>query len=347
MSLPMRRWLTYLGFVGFFGLNFLPGIAPATAENEERATAFELPHWFKASFLDLKDDVATAAKANKRLIVYIGQDGCPYCRELMQNNFTQKDIVDYTQRHFDVVAINMWGDADVTDFSGKTQTEKQLAAALNVKYTPTLLFFNEKGEIALRINGYFPPHQMRAALRYVAEKRETKQSFRDYYAQVAPPAASGQLHANPQFRKPPYDLAQRGGNKPLVVFFEQKECKACDEFHTNVVARKETAALLKRFDVVQLDMWGNTPLTTPQAKASTARDWAKQLNVVYAPSLVFFDANGREVMRTEAMLKAFHTQSAMDYVASGAYKTQPNFQRYIEERAGRLRAQGVKIDIWE
>lgn len=338
------------GFSFLFCLSLFGGVTLAADEPDEtpaRATDFDIPTWFKASFLDLKDDVATAAKENKRLLMYIGQEGCPYCRELMQNNFGQKDIVDYTRRHFDVIAVNMWGDAEVTDFNGKTVTEKQLAEQLKVKYTPTLLLFNEKGEVALRINGYFPPHQMRAALRYVAEKREGKQSFRDYYAQQSPPPASGKLNSDPQFRKPPYDFSRRKDAKPLVVVFEQKECSACDEFHRNVLARKETQELLKGFEAAQLDMWAATPVTTPNGTKSNARDFAKQLKVVYAPSMVFFDRNGQEVMRTEAMLKAFHVQSTLDYVASGAYKTQPNFQRYIEERASKLRDQGVKINIWE
>jgi hypothetical protein len=37
----------------------------------------------------------------------------------------------------------------------------------------------------------------------------------------------------------------------------------------------------------------------------------------------------------------------MDYVASGAYKTQPNFQRYISGRADKIEAQGGHVDLWK
>jgi hypothetical protein len=37
----------------------------------------------------------------------------------------------------------------------------------------------------------------------------------------------------------------------------------------------------------------------------------------------------------------------LEYVASGTYKDQPSLQRYIRERADRLREQGVVVDIWE
>lgn len=322
------------------------GAFAAEYDKKPSDTQFETPSWFKSSFLDLKEDIASAAAENKRLLVYIGQDGCPYCKELMQNNFAQKDIVDFTRKHFDVLALNMWGDGEVVDTRGKSMTEKQLAEALDIKYTPTLLFFDEQGQIALRINGYFPPHQMRAALRYVAEKREKQEDFRTYYARVSPPAASGKLHANPAFVKPPYDFSKSGG-KPLVVFFEQKQCSDCDRLHREVMTRKETAAQLKRFKAAQFDMWAQTPVTTPDGTKTTARDWAQKLNIAYAPSAVLFDANGKEILRIEALLKAFHVQSALDYVASGAYRRQPSLQRFIDERASEMRARGEKVDIWK
>lgn len=335
-------------FVAMMWLATAMTAAAHAAEYEKKpaSTQFEIPSWFKSSFLDLKDDVATAAHGGKRLLVYIGQDGCPYCQELMQNNFAQKDIVEFTQKHFDVLALNMWGDSEVTDTHGKTMTEKELAEALQVKYTPTLLFFDEQGQVALRINGYFPPHQMRAALRFVAEKREKQEDFRSYYARVSPPAASGKLHKHAAFARAPYDFSKSTG-KPLVVFFEQKQCSECDRLHREVMPGKETVAQLKRFRAAQLDMWATTPVITPSGEKITAREWAQQLKLAYAPSIVMFDTTGKEALRVEALLKAFHVQSALEYVSSGAYRKQPNFQRYIDERASARRARGEHIDIWK
>src|SRR5437763_3373208 len=46
--------------------------------------AIEVPAWFSETFLDLREDVREAATEGKRLMIYLGQDGCPYCRALMQ-----------------------------------------------------------------------------------------------------------------------------------------------------------------------------------------------------------------------------------------------------------------------
>lgn len=323
-----------------------PDVASASAlAKKPSSTQFEIPSWFKTSFLDLREDVSTAARQGKRLMVYFGQDGCPYCRELMQNNFAQKDIVDYTRKHFDAVAVNLWGDTEVTTIDGKTMSEKQLGEHLKISYTPTLLFFDEKGNTVLRLNGYYPPHRFRAALQYASGGQSKTESFRDYLARVAPPPASGKLHSEPGFLKSSAQL-NKLDSKPLVVFFEQKDCSGCDTLHQKIFTLPETRAQLKRFNAIILDMWGKDSVVTPQGKVTTAREWAKELDISYAPSAVLFD-QGKEVIRIEGMLKSFHVQSVLDYVASRAYIKQPNLQRYIDERATGLRASGKQLDIWQ
>lgn len=307
---------------------------------------FQMPAWFKVSFLDLKDDVADAASQRKRLVIFFHQDGCPYCATLINTNFSQKRIADYSQKHFDFLEINMWGDREVTDLSGNTFSEKDYAATLKVWFTPTLLFFDEQGHVVLRVNGYYPPHQFMAALRYVAEKQENTIKFRQYYAKRSPPPAAGKLHKEAFFAEPPYDFSKTTGAKPVAVFFEQKDCSGCDALHTNILKQSATLEQINRFESFQLDRWANTRIVTPAGEKTTARDWANALNIAYVPAVVFFD-QGKEVMRIEAMFKAFHVQSIMDYVASGAYKREPSFQRFISERATQLREQGIQVDLWK
>ncbi len=304
------------------------------------------PDWFKASFLDLREDVAEAAAENKRVLLYFYQDGCPYCEKLINTNFAQRDIVAKTWENFDVIAINMWGDNTVTDLQGNEVSEKSFSVGLKVQFTPTLLFLDEQGRVALRINGYYPPHKFMAALDYVAGRQEQKLTFREYLAKVDPAAARGKLHIEKGFLQPPYDLQRKAGDKPLLVLFEQKECPVCDEMHGEAFRRLETRKLLAAFDVVLIDIWDKTPLTTPTGKRLPTAEWVRELQVQYAPSLVFFDVSGKEVFRTEAYLRPFHLQSAMDYVASGAYKTQTEFQRFVQDRADHMREQGIEVDLW-
>lgn len=304
------------------------------------------PHWFKSSFLDLREDVAEAGEANKRVLLYFYQDGCPYCEKLVNTNFAQRDIEEKTRQNFDVVAINMWGDASLTDLQGREVTEKQFSVGLKVQFTPTLLFLDEAGKVALRTNGYYPPHKFIAALDYVAEKREDELRFADYLAARNPQKASGRLHIGKAYIRPPYDLQRRIGDKPLLVLFEQHECPACDEMHGEALRRIESIKLLKQFDVVLLDIWSKQPLTTPDGKKLSVKLWARELGIQYAPSMLFIDDKGSEVFRAEAYLRPFHTQSVLEYVASGSYKNQPEFQRYVQDRADHMREQGIEVDLW-
>ncbi len=310
--------------------------------------AIEIPAWFQETFLDFREDVREAAKQGKRLMIYFGQDGCPYCRQLMRVNFSQKDIVDKARGSFIAVAVNVWGDRETRWTDGKTLTEKALAARLGIQFTPTLLFLDEKGGVALRINGYYPPHQLRVALDYVAGKEEKKAPFSAYLQPNAREPASGTLHDQAFFLKAPLDLdrSRRPAPRPLAVLFELKQCAACDELHRQGFEDPAVRKLIGQFDVARLELFGTARIVTPAGKPVTAKQWGRELKVAYTPTFVFFDGNGREIFRVEAYVRPFHLASALDYVASGAYRTQPSFQRYLQARAEKIRAASGRIDLW-
>ena len=306
----------------------------------------EKPAWFKESFLDLREDVQEATESKKRVLIYFYQDGCPYCAKLLQDNFGQKRLANKTRKNFDVIALNMWGDKEVTDLEGSLTTEKQFAVKMKVMYTPTLVFLTEKGKTALRVNGYYAPNKFETALDYVRSHSEDKISFRNYVRKNLKEATSGKLNHQDFILSSPYNLKSLiNSNKPLLVLFEQKKCQDCDELHGEIFKRKETLKQINRFNVVRLDMWSNEMLLNTKGKRMTAKAFAKSLNINHSPSFVFFDKKGKDIFRIDAYMKSFHTQSVMDYIASGAYKVQPNFQRYIATRAAKLEEQGIHVDL--
>ncbi len=320
----------------------------ALNEDMTNPGSIEHPAWFKNSFMDIAEDIAEATEEGKRLMLYFYQDGCPYCKKLIEVNFSRQDVVDKTRATVDVLAINMWGDREVTGLDGETVSEKEFARQMRVMFTPTMLFLDEQGKVALRVNGYYKPAKFMAALDYVAGHGEKKERFAEFYQRVKPAPVSGRLHRE-TFVRPLAQLADtpRASSGYRLVLFEQKQCPSCDELHLDIFKRPQTRELLERFDVFQVDMWSDEVLKTPAGESLSGRQWAKKLDIKYAPSLVFLDEAGKEVFRAEAYLKAFHVQSVLDYVSSGAYLDEPEFQRYIDVRADRLRAQGVSVDLME
>ena len=309
----MRRWL------------FLALIAAALGVH---AQAIEIPAWFSDSLLEIPEEVRDAARDGKRLMLYFGQDGCPYCKELMQTNFTQRAIVEKTRRHFVAIALNIWGDREVQWTDARRMSEKELARALKVQYTPTLIFLDGKGAIAARLNGYYPPPRFSAALDYAAGLAGQGRRFEDYMKAAVKDAASAKLHDEAFFRKLP---AKLGGKRPVALVVETPYCAGCDELHREGFRSPEVRRLLERFDVYRL--------TPDDARALSLR-------VAYTPTIAFFDG-GREVFRIEAYLRPFHLAAALDYVASSAYRAEPSFQRYLQARAERLRERGAAVDLWK
>jgi len=309
----------------------------------------EYPSWFKESFLEFSDDIAEAAEQGKRVMLLMHQDGCPYCNILVERNLSQKNIVDLMRSKFEVIELNIWGDREVITVDGETFTEKEFAAALRVQFTPTLLFFNEQGKPILTLNGYLPPNEFLTALRFVAENHESRMSYREFVrSQPASNEGANELIEEVFFQSPPYNLVRSGGtsDKPLAVFFEQKQCPNCETLHHKVLVDEDTRNLLTNFDVVQLDMWSDQPLISTTGATTTAREWASELDVSYAPTILLFNSVGEEVIRSEAWFKIFHTQSLFDYVHSESYQFEPNFQRYISARADHFIEQGIDVDIW-
>jgi thioredoxin-related protein len=304
--------------------------------------AQEPPAWFSESLLELPQEVKEAAAQGKRVMLYFGQDGCPYCKRLLEVNFRQAAIAAKAQRHLVALALNIWGDREVTWIDGAVMSEKRLAAQLKVQFTPTLIFLDERGGVALRINGYYPPHHFEAALDHVAGKI----SFGEYLDRQRGEPASANLHPEPFFMPAPFDLRRRASVRPLAVLFETPFCAQCDELHAVAFKRHEVLEQLARFDVFRFSFAAGEALTTPEGAKSNAADWARALGVGYVPTLVLFDARGREVFRAEAYLRPFHIAGALEYVSSGAYTREPSFQRFLQSRAERMRERGERVDLW-
>jgi thioredoxin-related protein len=99
--------------------------------------------WFSVTFKDVRDDIETARKAGKRLVLVFEQRGCIYCRKMHEELLADPKVRDYIKANYMVVQINMFGDEEITDIDGKQLTEKTAARRWGVLFTPTVLFMPE------------------------------------------------------------------------------------------------------------------------------------------------------------------------------------------------------------
>jgi thioredoxin-related protein len=146
--------------------------------------------WFLNSFLDLREDLESAASEGKRLAIMWELRGCPYCRETHLVNFADQEIVGYIKANFEVLQLNLIGARKVIDFDRKELSEKELAEKYAIRFTPTFQFFPAStdglelkeplGREVARAPGYLKPQHFLAMFQFVRDKAYEHGTFRDF-----------------------------------------------------------------------------------------------------------------------------------------------------------------------
>ncbi len=299
------------------------------------------PEWFKLSFLDFREDLKEAREVGKDgLLVYYGQKYCAYCKQFLEKDLAREDIQAYTLERFDVIGIDIHGDRMVVDPAGMELTERELAIREETNFTPTVVFYAREGKEVLRLRGYYPPYRFRAALEYVADGHYKNEPYREYLARADVPLVfePGDLNEQPFFMRGPMmlDRSRIRGEQPLVVFFEQGNCHACDVLHSGPLQDPEIRQRISRLENVQLSYWGDTPVVTPAGERTTSRKWAESLGLFYTPTLVVYDDRGHEIIRVDSVVQFYRLRNILDYVLTEGYRDYPTFQSWRTSRSPRL-----------
>lgn len=299
-------------------------------DDKQLETTIDHPEWFKLSLGDLRDDLSDAKENNKQgIIVYFGQQRCAYCKKFFDTSLADIDIQNYLRKHYDVIALDIWSSEDIIDTDSRVYSERELAIHYKTNFTPSLVFYDLTGKPVLRLRGYYPPYKFRAALQYVTEGFYTKETFPEYLERANPGdffLLAG-LNERDFFVLPPYDTPSLLKNKkPTAIFFEQGNCHTCDLLHTGPLSKDTNVHELEKMNVVQLNMWANTPVTLPNGSSSTAKDWAKSLGIFYTPSIIFFDEKGSEIIRVDSVTQFYRLWGVLDYVNREGYKHTRNYQ---------------------
>lgn len=119
---------------------FMTGSASATTLGED---GLHKEPWFTITFKDIREDMAAAKAAGKRLALIIEQRGCIYCRKLHETVLSDPEVAKYISANFVVVQYNMFGDEEVTDLDGAKLTEKTAVRRWGLAFTPTVIFLPE------------------------------------------------------------------------------------------------------------------------------------------------------------------------------------------------------------
>ena len=119
------------------------------------ATRDPATHFFQESFGDLTEELETARSEGKQAImIFFELDDCPFCHRMKREVLNRSEVQDYYRKHFRILAMDIEGDVEITNFKGKATTEKAFAEKENrVRATPVIAFFDLQGNLLTKYTG--------------------------------------------------------------------------------------------------------------------------------------------------------------------------------------------------
>ena len=303
------------------------------------------PDWFKESFLDFREDAEEAGIEGKHLLVFFHVAGCPYCKKMIDDNFTGGVNAKSIQADFESIHIDLKGSKEVAFNKDMTVSEADLGKALGVNYTPTILFMSADNKVVARLNGYRSPREFKQVLNFVKEKAYKKMDL----------AAYRQKHLNDDVYSlkinPGYlaetDLQKLSKkNKPLMILFEDKTCDECARFYKETLDLKETKKILKKYNVVRLDALSDSEIIDIEGNKTTAKARLKKRNISYRPAVLLY-SEGKEIEKVTGLLKSYHFQQLLNFVAEKKYTKFDTWIGYLGEQSKKILESGQDIDIWK
>ncbi len=303
----------------------------------------QFPPWFKESFLEIAADVEEAGEEGKHVMLFFHVANCPYCYKMLEENFKASTYTNFLQEKFDAIEINLRGDREVVFNEVLTVPEKELARHLGVLYTPTILFLDPNNKVVLRLNGYRSVSAFKYVLDFVDQRAYTRTNLSQYIEDSSKKSVY-EFRDHDSFSS--LKELHAAGGKPLALLFEDRSCDECDTLHDGILSLPETKALLEKLTVIRLDAFSDEPIIGIDGNPTTPMALAAALGITYRPGILLFD-KGKEVLRIDGMLRSFHFQQALRYVADRHHLKYPQFRDYRRLNTREIRESGRDIHIWK
>lgn len=157
----------------------------------------------KINWVTLNEALELQKKTPKKIMMDVYTNWCGPCKLLDKNTFHNKDVVDYVNKHYYAVKFNGEGN-DVIKYkenefknprynpenANRRNSAHQLTGYLRVSAYPTIVFFDEKGEVLAPIRGYQQPTQLELYLKLFKKDDhkniKTQEEFNAYYKAFKP-----------------------------------------------------------------------------------------------------------------------------------------------------------------
>jgi thioredoxin-related protein len=119
------------------------------------------------------------------------------------------------------------------------------------------------------------------------------------------------------------------GKKGLMILFTTQGCSYCEQFIRDSLGDPKIAALVQeKFSSLGLEIFDDAEMVTPTGETMAVKHFAKKEGVGFAPTLLFYDNQGKRVLRQVGYQAPQRFLHLMDYVAENHYQSQ-NLRDFI------------------
>ncbi|MEJ2406500.1 MAG: thioredoxin family protein [Candidatus Thiodiazotropha sp.] len=143
----MHNKITALAFIVFSLFSVTVGAAEAPRD--------PYTYFFNETFGDFSEELQNAKDQGKKgVMIFFEMDECPFCHWMKMNVLNRPDVQEYYRKNFLMFPVDIEGDIQITDFKGKTMSQKDFAfKEYRVRATPVIAFFDLDGNIVQRHTG--------------------------------------------------------------------------------------------------------------------------------------------------------------------------------------------------
>ena len=147
-------------------------------------------------WMTMNEALAAQAQNPKKIFMDVYTDWCGPCKMLDKNTFTNKRLVRFVNKNYYAVKFDGEGTESITykDFTYTNPNHQPdrkgrnaqhfFADALRINAYPSLVFFDEKGELIQALPGYKTPQELESFLKRVAsddyKNITTEQAWTEY-----------------------------------------------------------------------------------------------------------------------------------------------------------------------
>ncbi|MES9873479.1 MAG: thioredoxin fold domain-containing protein [Candidatus Sedimenticola sp. 6PFRAG7] len=144
------------------------------------------------------------------------------------------------------------------------------------------------------------------------------------------------------FRDDVQEAADEG--RRVLVFFHQEGCPYCNLMVERNLSQQDVAETMQQhLDVIEVNMWGDREVVGLDGTETTEKKFSAALRVQFTPTMLFFNEQGKVILRLNGYIPPQTFKIALDYVI-GKKERETSYRAYLaanrpERSSGKLNVQ--------